>query len=370
MRVGIDCSPLLLQSAGVKTYLHHLVRELQALRGPSEVSAVPYLQTIPDLDHRGSGLSAATTYARLVGIALVNRRILPAASLSPKVDLFHTTSLLRRHPKKCRLTVTIHDATAFLFPELHTPATLKAEHRFFELATRADGVLASSQNTKRDVMRILKIREEKVHVVHLGAARSYFDVTTEAAREAQERYRLKKPYLLFVSTIEPRKNLERLIDAYEQLTVSLREQFDLVVAGPAGWRSDATMERLRNPRLPGLRYLAYVPERDMPGLFAGATLFVYPSLYEGFGLPVVQAMAAGTPVATTEAGALPEVGGEAVAYLDPLSASAIAETLTELLTSPTKLQRLATAGRLRAECFHWSQSARQTWSIFEQVVGG
>jgi Glycosyltransferase len=127
-----------------------------------------------------------------------------------------------------------------------------------------------------------------------------------------QRYGLTRPYLLFVGTIEPRKNLNLLLDAYGQLAPELRESCELVVVGPSGWADAATIERLKL-----IRYLGYVPEQDLPGITAGATVFVYPSLYEGFGFPVAQAMASGVPVITSNVSSLPEVAGEGAILIDP-----------------------------------------------------
>ena len=157
-------------------------------------------------------------------------------------------------------------------------------------------------------------------------AEPFFAATAETGTSARLKYGLHRPYALYVGTVEPRKNLDRLLDAWQSLPASVREQFDLVVAGPEGWQSAGTMARLRAPA-PGVRYLAYVPEPDLPGITAGAIVFVYPSLYEGFGFPVAQAMAAGVPVITSDLSSLPEVTGGAAALIDPRSSGGTARRI-------------------------------------------
>jgi alpha-1,3-rhamnosyl/mannosyltransferase len=170
-----------------------------------------------------------------------------------------------------------------------------------------------------------------------------------------------------VGTVEPRKNLDRLLDAWQSLPASVREQFDLVIAGPDGWQSAATLARLRAGAR-GVRYLAYVPEPDLPGITAGATIFVYPSLYEGFGFPVAQAMAAGVPVITSNLASLPEVTAGAATLIDPHSLSELRAALQRLLTSPDTCTRLAAAGRIQAQRFRWDANASRSVEFFERIL--
>jgi alpha-1,3-rhamnosyl/mannosyltransferase len=169
-----------------------------------------------------------------------------------------------------------------------------------------------------------------------------------------------------VGTIEPRKNLDLLLDVWQTLAASVREPFDLVIAGPEGWQSTATLARLRAPA-PCVRYLSYVPEPDLPGITAGATVFVYPSLYEGFGFPVAQAMAAGVPVITSNLSSLPEVTGGAAELIDPRSPAELRAALDRLLTSPATRARLAAAGKIQAQRFQWDHCARQTLDFFSDL---
>jgi alpha-1,3-rhamnosyl/mannosyltransferase len=162
--------------------------------------------------------------------------------------------------------------------------------------------------------------------------------------------------------------LDRLLDAWQTLPASVREQFDLVIAGPEGWQSAGTLARLRVPAQ-GVRYLAYVPEPDLPGITAGATIFVYPSLYEGFGFPVAQAMAAGVPVITSDLSSLPEVTGGAAALIDPHSPAELRAALDRLLTSPATREQLAIAGRIQAQRFRWDLCASRSLQFFERLMG-
>jgi alpha-1,3-rhamnosyl/mannosyltransferase len=369
MRVTVDVVPLLVRSAGVKNYLYYWTRHLRREARGVDVRLFPFMGEPRLLDHQDSVASPLTTGARLALLYLLNRFSNDIAGwMDPAVDVFHTCKLLHP-PRRAKLTATIHDLTCWLLPETHSPANVAADLNFAEcILKRADGLIAVSQATRDDTVRILKLSPEKIHVIYHGIAEPYFQVTQEDAGAVRARLGLKRSYLLFVGTIEPRKNVSLLLDAFQGLPLSIREEFELVVAGPPGWSQNETLARLRQPT-PGIRYLGYVAEKDLPGLFAGATAFVYPSLYEGFGFPVVQAMAAGTPVITSGVSSLPEVAGEAAVLVDPRSEAELRAAVQEVLTSPARQRRLAELGRINAQRFSWADCARRSLRFFEEVAG-
>jgi glycosyltransferase involved in cell wall biosynthesis len=182
------------------------------------------------------------------------------------------------------------------------------------------------------------------------------------------RYGLTQPYMLFIGTIEPRKNLSRLLDAYSAMKADVRAGYSLVVVGMRGWRAEKTLHRLRGG-IPGVVWLGYVAEQDMPAIMAGASLLVLPSLYEGFGFPVAEAMAAGVPVLTSTSGSLPEVVGDAACCVDPMSAAAIQSAMERLLTSPEERRGMSRRGLKQAQKYTWQESARQSWAFFERAIG-
>jgi alpha-1,3-rhamnosyl/mannosyltransferase len=242
-------------------------------------------------------------------------------------------------------------------PEVHTQSTLRADRTFEErILKHAHGLIAVSENTRQDAIRLLGIDPRRIRTIHSGVAEEYFDAKPQARA---------KPYVLVVGTVEPRKNLDTLLDAWRSVKADLREHFDLVLAGPEGWNSSATMARIRQEAT----YLGYVPETEMPGLVAGASLFVYPSLYEGFGFPLVQAMAANVPALISQTSCLPEIAGDAAAFVDPLSPAEIAAQLTLLLESPEERLKLAQLGRARAEDYRWERCARESLAFFREIAG-
>jgi glycosyltransferase involved in cell wall biosynthesis len=369
MRVTIDAVPLLVRSAGVKNYLYYWIQALEREAGDVAIELFPYLSRPDVLDHEISAANPLSTYARLGALFLLNRFPNDLAGwMTPQTDVFHTCKLLNP-PRRAKLTATVHDLTCWLLPEPHSPRNVAADKVFAErILRRADGIIAVSEATRQDAVRILGLPPERIRVIHHGVAPAFFEVGPEDGVRVRERYGLKLPYLLFVGAIEPRKNLDVLLNAHRQLPASLREEVELVVAGPMGWARRETLERLRSPDR-GVRYIGYVAEEDLPGLFSAATAFVYPSLYEGFGFPVVQAMAAGVPVITSNVSSLPEVSGGAAVLVDPRSEAELSRAIHDVLTSPSLRQELASRGRIGAKRFTWEECARRSLEFFAQVAG-
>lgn len=370
MRIAIDAIPLLLRSAGVKTYVYNWLQHLRRLAGDRNVLAFPWLGALGDCSHEESVVGPAGTLARLAWLHAVNYSGLPLADwLGPRVDLFHASHLLSNPPRRAKLTATLYDMTCWLVPETHSPGNVAAVRRFADrVMRRTDGLIAISESTRADAVRILRLPPEKIEVIYPGVADAFFRVTPEEVWAARKNYGLERPYALFVGTVEPRKNIDALLDAWALLPASLREEFELVIAGPTGWASSATIERVRS-RPQGVRYLGYVPEENLPGVTAGAAVFVYPSLYEGFGLPLAQAMAAGVPAVTSNVSSMPEVAGDAGLLVDPRSPADLASAMERLLLSQSLRSQLAAKGALRAREFTWQKCARRSLEFFRAVCG-
>ncbi len=320
---------------------------------------LPALNGFGPLNHEGSIAGPALTFLHLGRVFAANR--IPALPLlrwtMPNADLFHVSNQIRFPPQGLKLTATIYDMTCRLMPELHTAANIQADESLAKnVLARASRLIAISDNTRQDAARLLGLDADRIEVIYPGVPEVYFGAQ---ARPSQ------RPYVLYLGTIEPRKNVDTLLDAWSSFR--LRGDFDLVVAGASGWAGEKTLARL-GARAAGVRYLGYVPEDELPGLTAGATAFVYPSLYEGFGFPVAQAMAAGVPVITSNTSCLPEVAGGGALLVDPRSPSEIQAAMEKLLTSPELRRQLSTEGldRARRE-FRWNVCARKSLEFFHRA---
>jgi glycosyltransferase involved in cell wall biosynthesis len=360
VQIAIDATPLLVRSAGVKNYLYHWITHLRLQAGRDSIRTFPRLSDLGVLDHNASVAGRLRTATGLGALALSNYTPAPILDwLTSGADIFHASVLVRRPPRRARVTATIHDMTAWTMPELHSAANRRAESSFAELARGAHRLIAVSQCTKDDAVRVLGLSPNKITVIHSGVADAFFDPAAAAVESVRARYRLPRPFVLFVGTIEPRKNVDTLIAAFAGLPKSIRDAYELVIAGPMGWVAPGTRARLQS-----VRYLGYIPEVDLAPLTAAATVFAYPSLYEGFGFPVAQAMAAGTAVVTSNVSALPEIGGDGVLAVDPRSESELREALSRLLLGNDLRVHLACRGRARAERFRWPVCAARSLEFF------
>ncbi|HLH41148.1 MAG TPA: glycosyltransferase family 1 protein [Bryobacteraceae bacterium] len=355
MRITIDATSALLRSAGVKNYVYHWVRHLRLAAGcGDEIRGYPFLNELGRLDHDASTLSKWQTMPRLAALYLTRASFALDWAIAGS-DVFHASNQVRRAPRRARLTATIYDLTTRLMPQFHTAGNIRAERTFTEnILTRAAGMIAISENTRQDAIRLLGLEPEKITTIYPGISEQYFG----ARPKPRER-----PYLLYVGTIEPRKNLETLLDAWRLVKPSIRGECDLVIAGPGGWAPTSTLARVKAET----KYLGYVREEELPGLIAGAAAFVYPSLYEGFGFPPAQAMAAGTPVITSNNSCLPEVAGGAALLTDARSPAEIAAAITRVVESDSLRARLSELGRARAESFRWENCAAQSLQFFRRL---
>ncbi|MGC9969669.1 MAG: glycosyltransferase family 1 protein [Bryobacteraceae bacterium] len=370
MRIMLDATSLLLRGAGVKTYMYYWIRSLQRSATQDLIRLFPFFGGLTDLDHESSSIGRWRTTLGALVVHFSNIKWNPVVEVvGCAADVFHASQHLRNPPHLAtRLTATIYDMTCWLMPEVHVPANVAATRRYGErVLRRATACIAISEQSKKDAVEILKLPADRIDVIYPGVAEEFFTVEQAEAQAVAKRHRLDKPYLLYVGTIEPRKNVDRLLDAYRSIYEPVRKAHELVIVGPLGWCSEATRDRLRAPE-PGIRYLGYVSEDDLPGLTAGATAFVFPSLYEGFGLPLVQAMACGVPAITSRGSSLGEVAGEDAILVDPRNTDAIAAAMQRLALSPSLREDLGQRGRLRAASFRWERNAQQSLAFFHKLA--
>lgn len=371
MRVLIDASPLLLRSAGVKNFVYYWLAHLQR-EAPESISFFPFLRELGSLDHEASIAGRFGTRARLQFMGLANREGSRALDfiVGGRYDVFHASQHTRNPPRGAKLTATIYDMTCWLLPQMHTPENVQATREYAqEVLRRADGVIAISKCTRDDAARILGLAPERIEVIYPGVSDAFSDVPESDTARVRQKYQIHGRYLMFAGCIEPRKNLARLLDAWEMLSPGIRSGCEMIVVGPMGWEGLDVTSRLTGAS-GGVRYLGYVPELDLPALVAGATALVYPSLYEGFGFPVVQAMAAGTPVITSNVSSLPEIAADAALLINPASTEQISHAMRQILESSGLCAELRRRGLERARAFRWEDCARKSLAFFSNVIAG
>lgn len=369
MSIVVDVTPLLIRSAGVKSVIYHWAQALLTEASSGEVKLFPALGRLGPLHHERSIVSRPRTALATLQWVLNNHYNVKFTELyARRGDIFHATNQIWRPPRYARLTATVHDVTAWKLPDQHDKGTLVLDNNWLDRVLKPAAVLfAVSEHTRRDAVETLRLDPGKIKVVYNGVAESYFSAGGGEVMRARNRYGLSKPYVLHVGTIEPRKNTMRLLDAWESLRWELRDFYDLILIGPMGWAGQQAQARIRS--LPsGIRYLGYVNEADLPALTRGASLLAYPSLYEGFGLPIAQAMAAGVAVLTSNTSSMPEVAGPGARLVDPLSVAEISAALAALLENKDERTRLGAAGhQWAAERYRWPAAARKALEVFRSL---
>ncbi len=262
--------------------------------------------------------------------------------------------------------MTIHDLTTFLYPEHRgKEVSERLSARVKEASKITHKIMAVSQSTGRDIEKYLKVSAKKIAVIYPGL--SQLDKPNH-----QLPNNLKtKSYILFVGTVEPRKNLVGLFKAYSLLPLRLQEQYPLVIVGAEGWNVGETYDAFKTLKLEGkVKFLGFVSDASLAKLYQEAAVFVYPSLYEGFGLPVLEALSFGTPVVTSNISSLPEVAGQAALLVDPLEPKSICRGLQEVLEHQEVIERLKKEAEKQVKKFSWETAAKKTLKVLEEAARG
>jgi glycosyltransferase involved in cell wall biosynthesis len=288
--------------------------------------------------------------------------------LLPDCRLFHATEHLLLPLRSCRTVLTVHDLIFHFLPEHHT----RLNRWYLNLAMplycrRADAIISVSEHSKADLMRAWQIDADKIHVVYEAADPRFMPVARDQVDNVRARYGLPERYILTVGTLEPRKNLDRLLEA---VTILRRagQAVRWVMVGGKGWLYHDFMAKLEASEYrEAVVQPGFVPDVDLPAIYTGATLTVLPSLYEGFGLPVIESMACGTPVAASRVTSIPELGGEAVHYFDPREVEEMARVIGQIWRDSEMRDEMSRLGLARASQFSWEKAARETWEIYEKL---
>jgi len=289
--------------------------------------------------------------------------------LLPHAELFHATEHLLPPLRTIPTVLTVHDLIFRHLPEHHKPLNRWYLNSTLPLyCRRASHVITISECSRRDLVAAYDLPPEKITVIYEAADPRFRIQPPETVAAVCARYDLPDRYLIFVGTIEPRKNLARLLSAFETIHADGLSA-GLVIVGRRGWLYDdffATLER--SPVRDAVIFPGYVPDKDLPAIYAGAQALVFPSLYEGFGLPVLEAMACGTPVATSATSSVPEVGGDAALYFDPTNVEEITETTRRLLRDAALREEGRARGLAQAARFSWGRAAKETLNVYNRLL--
>ena len=372
MRIGIDATALPPQPVGAGNYIIQLIRALAGLIGEDELvifaeekgPALIDLPVTPNIEWRL--IPDKDPAVRLIWEQAFFSRLIREAD----IDVLHSLHYTRPFRLSCSSVVTFHDMTFFLYPELHTrtkriffPQAIKSSAR------RADFVITVSESTRQDAIRLLGLSADRVITIQHGVDRAFRPINDiEFGKRVTNKYRLPGKFILYVGLIEPRKNLSLLINAYKKL-VDDGTDHNLVLVGRFGWMFDEVLEQIEKLNLTDKVILTgYVEQVDLPMVYNLCDLFVYPTLYEGFGLPALEAMACGIPVVTTDVSSLPEIVGEAGLLVPPDDVEALFQGINNVLNDEDLSRNMARRGTEQAAKFSWEWAARSTLEVYRQAI--
>ena len=371
MKIGIDISQIV-YGTGVSTYTKKLVENLLKIDDKNEYilfgSSLRARKKLKDFanslkEYKNLEVKLASIPPTILELLWNKLHLYPIEKFIGKVDVFHSSNwtqppILSPDTKK---VTTVHDMVPYLFESSTHPKIVAAHKRALETVKKeADLIIADSQTTKEDIIKFLEIPEEKIRVIYLAPSEEFAPQDDEKIKSALQKYKIKKPYILSVGTQEPRKNIQKLLDVFEKI-VAERKDMHMVLTGKYGWGPG-----YHTPQ--NVIWTDYVTQDDLKALYSGCRVFAYPSLYEGFGLPILEAMACGAPVVTSNNSSMAEIAKDAAILVDPRSEQQIKKAIELVLDlNMENYQKMVKASIERAKRYTWEKTAKQTLKVYEAV---
>jgi glycosyltransferase involved in cell wall biosynthesis len=367
MRIGIDARLTQYRQAGISRYTMQLIEGLGRCQTADEFVVLQSIRSKTLLVDRPNFVRRrilTPSHHRLEQLAL------PLELYAARLDVLHSPDFIPPFLRRCRSVITIHDLVFMLFPHFLTKDAARYYGQIDEAVRRTDAIIAVSQSTKQDIMRLLGVPEKKISVIYEAVSPAFRPQrSAETTRRARERFGIPGDFILFVSTIEPRKNVPMLLKAFRWLLDHYRLDVKLVLAGEKGWLFGEVFQQVTKQKLQeDVIFLGRVSNEELLMLYNTAQVLVAPSIYEGFGLTPLEAMACGTPVVVSNVSALPEIVGDAGLLVDPNNAEEIAVAVARLLGDAELRTSLVEKGYRRASVFSWDKAAQDTLALYHSLV--
>jgi len=377
MRVGLDGLPLTSLKTGVGHYTFELARALASVE-PATTFEIIYPSTYPPISlvETGNGVSLPDNLKlERVRVGPLGRHWwsagLPRYIRRRKVELFHGTNYDVPLWRQCATVLTIHDLSHLLHPETHERRSVKrARRRLPVMARAADAIITPTESVRREVCEHLKSSPERVFAIPEAARACFRPLAFAETADVRRRLGVGNDFLFAVGTLEPRKNLSVLVSAFEEVTRARSEDnTQLVIAGGRGWLSGPLFAAIeKSPARDRILLTDYLHDEDLRALYASCRAFIYPSIYEGFGLPPLEAMACGAPVIASRIPALAETTGDAARLFEPGNVDELTQNIFELLEDENARRELSIGGQQRAAQFSWERTARQTLQVYAEAA--
>lgn len=375
MRIGIDARPMVSEGTGVGSYTLNLIRNLGALdsknrytlfsssfkdRIPFKSLRLPHNFELKDYRVPNRVLRGLWNYLSYP----------PVEVFTGEIDIFHSPHSIPIPIKKAKLIVTIHDLFFLKYPEL-VDRYVREDHRRLSMGylSKANKIITVSNSSKKDIIELLKVDPDLIDVIYEGVDNTFRVIKDETSlKNIRERYKLPQKFILFIGTLSPRKNPNGLIEAIAELKKRGLQDLCLVMVGPKGWRAEETLRLISKRNLEDcVRYLGYVPYEDMPFIYNISSLLVYPSLYEGFGLPPLEAMACGVPVIASNVSSMPEVLEDSALLVNPYDPYEIADSIENVIQNKSLRDSFIQRGLKKVKSYSWEDTAKRVIKIYEEV---
>jgi glycosyltransferase involved in cell wall biosynthesis len=369
VRIAIDARKL--RDYGIGTYIRNLVRHLARIDRSTEYVLIVQPADIEIPSELGDNFRAVPDWSRAYSVR--EQLSVPLDLRREGIDLFHAPHYVLPPLTPCKSVVTIHDCIHLRFPQYlpNRLAYVYARSSMWVATHRASRVMTVSETSKRDILRYFHVPDTKIDVIYNAIDERLLEPPSETEiAQVRERYQLNAPFVLYAGNIKPHKNLERLIEAFNTLRRGALENVKLLIIGDEISKY-ATLRRAvqRHKLHKHVRFFGFVSDKTLASLYHLASVFVFPSLYEGFGLPPLEAMAAGTPVITSNVSSLPEVVGDAALLIDPYEPDEIAAAMRRVLTEPGLREEMRARGLARVNQFSWDRSIHRVREIYDEVLG-
>ena len=376
MKIAIDISQIVHEGTGVATYTDQLVRNLLKIDKQNEyilfgISLRKYHKLADYFaELRLLNRNLKSNFYHIppkIGEYFWNRlHLVNIENLIDDIDIFHSSDWIQP-PVRAKKITTIHDLLVLEYPEVSHPYIVEVQKRRLKWVKKeCDTVLTDSVFTKNQVNKILHVDSSRIEVIYPGISEKFKPANEESKKYIKQKYGLYDDYILSVGTLEPRKNIKAVLDAFEkfmkhQLISTRKKPIELVIVGKTGWGDKVSKTKYIKP-------LGFVDKKDLPFLYSAASLFIYPSLYEGFGFPVLEAMACGCPVITSDRGSLKELTADSALIADPLVSDDIAVKMTQVFVDRDLRENLIRNGKKNAERFNWEKTAKEVLSIYNKLI--
>ncbi len=373
MNISIDITQIIYQNTGVARYTENLVLNLLKKDQKNKYILFAFSTKGKEiLQNFKRNLTSINQKFKLIVFPIPekvvnymgnNVHLFPLDMLIPGIDVYHSSDWIQ-FPTKAKKVTTVHDLVVYKFPQTSDEYIIKThKKRLSWVKKECDMVISDSDATKKDLISVLKISPNKIKTVYPGINKNFIPKSDKEITKIKNKYHLNKKYILTLGKIEPRKNFPALIKAFDKLLskyTSNMQDFELIIIGNQGWQDK--LNSAKNKRI-----LSYIDDIDLPSIYSGAELFVYPSLYEGFGFPVIEAMACGCPVAASDRGSLKEIVNDHGVFFDPTNEKDMAEKIFSIINNSKLKQSLKENGLEYAKSFSWEKTADEVINIYQNL---